>query len=109
MTCSRSRRNFVQGLGLTAGLAVILPKDRVFAAGAVPHLDPKDPMAAGLSYAEDAGKVDATKNPTFAAGRTCANCLQLTGAPGAPYRPCKLFPGKLVNVNGWCKAWAAQI
>lgn len=102
-----TRRDLVKGLGLTAGLAAILPKDRAFA-DAPPHLSVKDPMAMAMSYAEDAGKVD-PKTPTFAPGRTCANCVQLTGTPGDAYRPCKLFAGKVVSAKGWCKAWAAQV
>ena len=107
MSYSRSRREFVHTVALTAGLAAVLRNGRVFAAPA-PHLDPKDPQAAAMHYSEDAGKVD-PKTPAFAAGRTCETCVQLTGTAGDAYRPCKLFPGKVVAAKGWCSAWAKQI
>ena len=107
MPHSRSRRVFVQQLGLTAGILAVLPQSRSFAAGE-PHLAVTDPTAVAMGYVEEAGKVD-PKTPGFAPNRNCANCLQLAGAPGSEYRPCNIFPGKVVNVKGWCKAWAAQI
>ena len=71
-------------------------------------LDEKDPQAKALGYVVDAGKVDAKSNPTFKAGQSCGNCLQLAGKAGDEYRPCNLFPGKLVHANGWCKAWVKK-
>jgi hypothetical protein len=34
--------------------------------------------------------------------------MQLTGKEGDEWRPCNVFPGKLVNANGWCKVWAPK-
>jgi hypothetical protein len=49
--------------------------------------------------------VDASKYPTFKPGQMCSNCLQLTGPPSQDWRPCNLFPGKLVHAEGWCKVY----
>ncbi|MDP5032940.1 MAG: high-potential iron-sulfur protein [Paraglaciecola sp.] len=38
-------------------------------------------------------------------GAVCANCMQIKGADGEAWRGCNIFPGKLVNANGWCAAW----
>jgi hypothetical protein len=108
MNHSQSRRAFVQSLALTAGAVAILRTGRATAAD-LPHVDPKDAAAASLGYVDDASKLDAKSTPGFVAGRSCANCLQLKGNPGDPYRPCTIFPGKLVAAKGWCKVWAAQI
>jgi len=65
------------------------------------RLDVKDPTAVALGYVENA--------PADAQGSNCENCLQLQGAPGNNYRPCSLFPGKLVSVSGWCKGWTPEM
>lgn len=76
--------------------------------GAAPPLDEKDPQAKALGYVIDANKVDANSNPTYKPGQTCANCLQIAGKDGEPFRPCNLFPGKTVAAHGWCKAWVKK-
>jgi hypothetical protein len=58
---------------------------------------------------EHASDVDVKKFPTYVKGSTCENCLQLQGTAGNNYRPCGLFPGKLVSVSGWCSGWAAEM
>lgn len=73
--------------------------------GALPHLDEKDKMAVSFGYVADATKVDKAKNPRYKPDQTCANCAQLQGKAGDTWRPCKIFPGKAVNVAGWCKVW----
>jgi hypothetical protein len=78
------------------------------AQGSPPHLDEKDPLAVSMGYVHDAKKVDANKNPQYKPGAHCANCLQLTGKEGDEWRPCNIFPGKLVNANGWCKVWTPK-
>jgi hypothetical protein len=75
------------------------------APGTLPKLDEKDPIAVALGYVADAARVDAKKNPTFKAGQICGNCLQVKGKDGEAYRPCAIFPGKLVANKGWCKTW----
>lgn len=88
------------------------------AAGAVPaavraappaRLDPKDPAAAALGYVENAAQLNAQNSPKFVPGSNCGNCMQLQGKAGDEYRPCSVFPGKLVSVNGWCSAWTAEM
>lgn len=46
----------------------------------------------------------------FKAGNHCGNCnfFQTAQAKGN-YAPCLIFPGKSVNVNGWCRAWVAKV
>jgi hypothetical protein len=78
----------------------------VYAAAA--PLDEKDPQAKALGYVADAGRVDAKSNPTYKPGQLCSNCLQVTGNAGDAFRPCNLFPGKVVAANGWCKAWVKK-
>ena len=92
-----------------AGLAAI-PVVSIGTAQAesLPHLGEQDPQAKALGYVDDVAKVDAKSNPTYKAGQDCANCLQLQGKAGDAYRPCNLFPGKLVSAKGWCKAYVKK-
>lgn len=93
--------------GLVALPAVGLVRDAA-AQGGVPHLDEKDPLAVAMGYVHDAKKVDPKSAPQYKPGSTCANCLQLTGKEGDAWRPCNLFPGKLVSADGWCKVWVPK-
>jgi hypothetical protein len=102
-----SRREVLRKLGSAAGLAA-LPSRHGFAADP-PHLGVKDPAAVKVGYVENASQVDPKKYPDYVRGSNCENCLQLQGAAGTAYRPCTLFPGKLVAAAGWCSAWAAEI
>jgi hypothetical protein len=105
-----SRRAMMQQLGLAVGcVAAALPAARVCGAAAPGHLDVKDPAAKALGYVEHAADVDIKKYPDYIKGNNCENCLQLTGTPGNNYRPCSLFPGKLVSVSGWCTAWTPEM
>jgi hypothetical protein len=76
---------------------------------ATTRLDPKDPAAIKLAYVEDAARLDPKAQPKFITGSNCENCLLLQGKPGDEYRPCTLFPGKLVKISGWCTGWAAEM
>ena len=60
------------------------------------------------AFAAGVRQVDANKVPQYKPGSHCANCLQLTGKEGDEWRPCNIFPGKLVNANGWCKVWVVK-
>ena len=73
------------------------------------RLDVKDPAAVAQGYVENVSQVDAKKFPQFVTGSTCENCLLLQGSAGNNYRPCSLFPGKLVSISGWCKGWTPEI
>ena len=103
-----TRRNVMRNLALAGSAVAALPVAGLRAAG-LPRLDPKDPAALALGYLEDANHTDVKKFPSYVKGSTCENCLQLQGSAGAAYRPCSLFPGKLVSAAGWCSGWSAEI
>ena len=105
-----SRRDALKGLALGAGtiLAVGATRTRAADAGSLPHVSPTDSVAVALSYHESAKTVEAAKFPNFKPGQECSNCLQLTGKAGDAWRPCNLFPGKLVSAGGWCKVYAKK-
>jgi High potential iron-sulfur protein len=107
MTDQLSRRDVVRSLAIAAGALATVKAGFADAAAAV-HLGDKDPMAVALGYVEDAKKVDLKKNPTYKVGSVCSNCLQMQGKAGDPYRPCNIFPGKLVSAKGWCKAYVKK-
>jgi hypothetical protein len=102
-----SRRAVIKTLTVGAAAAALAARRSL---GAEPEkLDVKDPAAVGLGYVENAAQVDVKKYPAYVKGSTCENCLQLQGNAGNNYRPCGLFPGKLVSVGGWCSGWAAEM
>jgi High potential iron-sulfur protein len=103
-----TRRAVVKNLGLAAGLSAVLPWHRAQAAEPA-RLDVKDPAAIAQAYVLNAAQVDAKKYPQYTQGSSCENCLLLQGTAGNNYRPCSLFPGKLVSVSGWCKGWTAEM
>lgn len=102
-----TRRLLVKNLSLAAASAGLF--SRRSGAEELRHLDMKDPAAVALGYVESASQVDLKKYPDYAAGSNCENCLQLQGAAGNNYRPCSIFPGKLVSVGGWCKGWTPEM
>lgn len=102
-----NRRSLLKSLATAAAAVAIFRSGRSRAADQ-PHLDVKDPSAVALGYVENAARVDTKKYPTFVKGSRCDNCLLLQGSGGA-YRPCNLFPGKLVSASGWCSGWTAEI
>jgi hypothetical protein len=101
-------------MGLAAGASAALPWSAMLAASPAQgaeaaRLDVKDPAAVAQGYVEHATEADLKKSPGFIPGSSCENCLQLQGTAGNNYRPCSLFPGKLVSVSGWCKGWTAEM
>jgi hypothetical protein len=103
-----TRRAMVRNLGLAAGLSASVPWTG--ARSAEPQkLDVKDPAAVALGYVENVSQVNTKKYPNFVPGSNCENCLQLQGTAGNNYRPCSLFPGKLVSVSGWCTSWTPEM
>ena len=103
-----SRRDALLKLALLAGgTGGLCVRQRALAADQ-PRLSLTDPTAVALGYHDDASKVDAQQYPTYKPGQTCSTCLQLKGDAGQPYRSCNLFPGKLVNANGWCRVWVKR-
>jgi hypothetical protein len=103
-----TRRSLVKNLGIAAAVTALLPP-RQSQAAEPPHLDVKDPAAIAVGYVENASQVDLKKYPAYIKGSTCENCLLLQGTTGSHYRPCNLFPGKVVAASGWCSGWAAEI
>ncbi len=103
-----TRRQFLGQLAaVPAGVAVL---QSAAMAEELPRVDEADPAAKALLYVHDVANVD-TANPMaarFEASQNCANCLQIQGNEGDTWRPCAIFPGKSVNVNGWCSAWIAK-
>ena len=74
-----------------------------------PRVELDDPTAQALYYVHDVADID-TSDPRAARyeeGQVCENCVQLTGEAGEEWRPCNLYPGKLVASAGWCSVWAA--
>jgi len=106
---SLTRRKLVQNLSVAAALSAALPWRASLCAAAPARLEVKDPAAAALGYVENAAQVDAKKFPGYVTGSNCENCLQLQGSAGNNYRPCALFPGKLVSVSGWCTGWTPEM
>jgi hypothetical protein len=105
-----TRRTLVRNLSLAAALSAALPWRRSEGAGAgADRLDVKDPQAVALGYVVNASQVDTKKYPSYVPGSNCENCLQLQGVAGSTYRPCSLFPGKLVSVSGWCTGWTPEM
>jgi hypothetical protein len=104
-----SRRTLIKRFGLAAGLPAVLAWRQSASESATPRLDVKDPAAIALGYVENTSQVDVKKYPAFVPGSNCDNCLQLQGTAGDTYRPCGLFPGKLVAVGGWCTGWTPEM
>jgi hypothetical protein len=103
-----TRRALVKNLSVAAAATALLPRRQLQAAEPA-HLDVKDPAAVKVGYIENASQIDVKKYPIYVKGSNCENCLLLQGATGAHYRPCSLFPGKVVSIDGWCSAWSAEI
>jgi High potential iron-sulfur protein len=103
-----TRRVLLQNLSWIAGWSAAMSW-RGSAAVEPNRLDVKDPAAMAQGYVENASQVDIKKFPQFVQGSNCENCLLLQGSAGNNYRPCSLFPGKLVSVSGWCKGWTPEM
>ena len=103
-----TRRVVMKNLAIAAGAAAALPSRWTWSAEPQ-RLDVKDPAAIAQGYVVSVSQVDPKKDPQYAQGQSCENCLQLQGTAGNTYRPCSLFPGKLVSVSGWCKGWTAEM
>jgi hypothetical protein len=102
-----SRRHLIETLALGASVGTLIVRQAL--AGEARRLDVKDPAAVALGYVENAAQVDVKKYPAYVKGSTCNNCLQLQGKAGDAYRPCNLYPDKLVAAAGWCASWTAEM
>jgi high potential iron-sulfur protein len=108
MTESISRRALLKRLSLSAGVGAAVPA-RPTRAAEPARLDVDDPEAAKVSYILEARLLDTNLHPNYVPGSRCENCMLIQDKPGYAYRPCSLFPGKLVKVSGWCTSWQPQI
>jgi High potential iron-sulfur protein len=109
MSDSITRRDALKGLTLAAGALLVANKaQRAVADAGTPHLLPTDSQAVALAYHEDSSKVDVKAFPNYKPDQKCSTCLQLQGKVGDPWRPCNIFPGKLVNANGWCRVYVKK-
>lgn len=103
-----TRRRVIKDLGLAAGMSAALPL-RQTSGAEQERLDVKDPAAIALGYVSNVAEINVKKYPEYVPGSNCENCLQLQGNAGNDYRPCSLFPGKLVSISGWCKGWTPEM
>ena len=102
-----ARRKFLQlSAAAAAGALVIDGRDAM--AQDAPRLSEDDAMAKSLKYTHDASTVDPASRVHKAADQTCANCALIQGNDGDAWRPCGIFPGKVVAAKGWCSAWAPK-
>ncbi len=105
-----SRRKFLSNVAVAVVPVTAITIRQTAFAQDLPHVELTDPTAQALLYVHDAANVD-TSNPAAARympGQTCGNCVQLQGEEGPEWRPCPLFPGKSVHVDGWCSVWAQK-
>ena len=100
-----ARRKFIQ-LSAVAAAGVLVRPGREAHAEDLPKLAEDDPMAMGMKYTHDASTVDPASRANPAEVQNCANCALIQGEDGAEWRPCQIFPGKLVAAAGWCSVWA---
>lgn len=87
------RRNFLKLS--TASLVGITMGSISLQALADEQIKPDDPLAVAMKYV----------NKSTVEGSTCSNCAHIKGDDKAQWRPCNIFPAKLVNNEGWCAAW----
>ena len=87
------RRNFLKLSG--SALIGVTMGGVALRANAQEKLSEDDPTAQALKYIEVSEKE----------GQYCENCMYIQGEDGAEWRPCGIFPGKVVAAKGWCSAW----
>jgi hypothetical protein len=102
-----ARRHFIQLSAVAAAGCLIRPGTEARAEG-MPQLGEDDPMAQAMKYTNDSSTVDPASRANPAPEQTCANCALVQGDEADEWRPCQIFPGKLVNKNGWCSVWAPK-
>ena len=102
-----ARRQFIQLSAVAAAGCLVRPGNEAIAQD-MPKIEESDPIAQSLKYVHDASSVDPAQRANPAADQTCMNCALIQGADGEEWRPCQIFPGKLVNAKGWCSVWAPK-
>jgi hypothetical protein len=101
------RRQFLK-LSAAAAAGCFVVTARSAGAEDLPKVSPDDPMAKAMRYTHDAASVDPATRGNPAAEQNCANCALIQGNDGDEWRPCQIFPGKVVAAAGWCSAWSPQ-
>ena len=102
-----ARRKFIQLSAVAAAACFVRPGEEA-RADDMPHLSEDDPVAKSMKYTHDASTVDPAARVNPAEDQRCSNCALVQGNDGEPWRPCQIFPGKLVNADGWCSVWAPK-
>mgnify|MGYP003315464664 CR=1 FL=1 len=102
-----ARRLFMQ-LSAVAAAGLVVSPGREAKAQDMPHIEESDPVAQSLKYVHDASAVDPASRANPAPEQDCSNCALIQGDEGAQWRPCMIFPGKLVNNAGWCSVWSPK-
>lgn len=102
-----ARRQFIQLSAVATAACFVRPGQQAQAQD-IPKLSEDDPMAKAMKYVHDASKVDPASRANPAENQHCANCALIQGEDGAEWRPCQIFPGKVVAANGWCSVWAPK-
>ena len=102
-----ARRQFITMSAVAAAGCLARPGNEASAQD-MPRIEESDPIARSLKYVHDASTVDPAQRANPAAEQNCANCALIQGDPNAQWRPCQIFPGKLVNNAGWCSVWAPK-
>lgn len=100
-----SRRSFMK-FGAAGMVAVPLAGlGWTTTAAAAERLDENSAEAKALSYVHDA---TTSGHDSYQEGQKCINCLLYTDPSQEEWGGCAVFPGKLVNANGWCTAYVAR-
>ena len=88
-----NRRKFLKLTG--SGLIGLTLGGVALRANAQEKVSEDDPTAMALQYVHESAVEDAH----------CENCMYVQGEDGQEWRPCAIFPGKVVAAKGWCSAW----
>lgn len=104
MDALKSRRRFIK-LTLLGSAALPMGAALTGSAFAAERLSEDDPTAQALHYVHDTNDVDGDAHPNHDTSQICGNCQLIQGDDGEDWRPCAVFPGKLVANEGWCSAW----
>lgn len=105
---TRITRRSLIGTTVPAAVGTLVFGELTVAQAKLTKVDEKDPQAVALGYVHDAKKVVPASNPTYKPGQDCENCMQLVGKVGDEWRPCNIFPMKLVHKDGWCRVWVKK-
>lgn len=106
---NNNRRRFLGSMAVAlASVPLVSTINSARALAAEPHLSESDATASALHYHQNAAKAPRTdKANTPAKDQFCHNCMFVKSTTGE-WRPCQIFPGKLVNANGWCGSWTLK-